>query len=364
MTLAQDNSVWEQNENDRPVLVRTNIESTSAWPSGLTDDSMDVLPFSIALVDLRIEDCPIVYVNRAFEALTGYHRSTLIGQNCRLLQGPETDQEQRREMREAIAERRDASVDIANYRANGEMFINRVQLTPLPRTGTAATHYLGTQTEISLASCRDPQIQKLDQALREMQHRVKNHLSMLLALIRLESGRATDAKSSLEVLAHRVESLNLLYDELSLRDVHEKAVVGIGAYLARVASSLNMLDGRSHVSVNIETEQLSGHVDAASQVGLLLSELLTNALKHAFAGSEIGQVDVRFWCEGEFVYLRVRDTGSGLPAGCDWPRKGNLGARIVSDLVRRLEAQLDVTSGPQGTDVIVTIPGRLFITVE
>ncbi len=249
-----------------------------------------------------------------------------------------------------------------NYRANGERFLNRIQLSPLAAQGKETTHFLAINTELAQDVSYESKLQQLDQSLREVQHRVKNHLSMLLALIRLEAKRPGDVKSSLDVLANRVETLNLLYDELSLRNTNLCGSLHLGAYITRVAATLNMLDGNRDVMVNVGAEPFESPVETASQVGLLISELLTNALRHAFKGEETGRVDVRFWVRGPTIYLKVCDNGRGLPDHCDWPKEGNLGARIVRDLTRRLQAELLVISGPEGTDVTVKIPRRVFET--
>jgi PAS domain S-box-containing protein len=346
---SRNQTAVDQYDPDDPPIV----------PDGISRSSMQKLPFALVLSDASLEDNPIVYVNAAFEKMTSYTAEAVVGRNCRFLQGEDTEPETRERIREAIDEEREIAVDIVNYRADGSRFLNRLLISPLKDDDGTTTHFLGIQSVQPETSDFEGRARELDESLREVQHRVKNHLSMLLALIRMEARNATDAKASLGVLANRVESLNVLYDSFAQGPAGNKAKVGLGAYISRVCGALNMLDGQREVRVNIETERFEASVDNAAHVGLLVSELLTNSLQHAFDDTEQGVIAVRFWDhDDDSLGLEVSDNGSGLPEGCNWPQEGNLGARIVRDLAKRLDAELDVTSGENGTTVYLEIPKR------
>ncbi len=259
-------------------------------------------------------------------------------------------------LREAIEEEKETTLDIINYRANGERFVNRLMITPLKDDDQQTTHFLGIQTERPQDASIAERALHLDESMREFQHRVKNHLSMLLALIRLEARQTDGTRDSFEILANRVQTLSLLYDEFAAgRDGVNS--VGLGAYVSRVCAAMNMLDGQNNVVVNVDADVIDAKVDAASQVGLLVSELLTNALQHAFDEDSTGTVEVRLGVDdGDRICLRVADDGHGLPEGSKWPEGGNLGSRIVRDLANRLNAEMDVASGEGGTVIELLIP--------
>ncbi|WP_137678897.1 PAS domain-containing protein [Aurantiacibacter suaedae] len=343
----------QQGENE------TAFDHTNAppIPKGISRNTMEDLPFSLVIADAQLPDMPLVYVNRAFERVTGYNREFVIGRNCRFLQGADTNPADRQLIREALDAGREITVDIFNYRADGEPFVNRLLISPL-RDGDEITHFLGIQSEQPSDGAFAERAARLDEQLREVQHRVKNHLSLLLALIRLESSRTTDAKAALGVLANRVEALNMLYDEFSRSGGKGRGSIALGAYVSRVCGALNMIDGHREVRMNLETDEVRATLNSASQVGLLVSELLTNALQHGFADDEAGEVAVRLWRdeEGDNACLQVADNGGGIPEGIDWPNAGNLGARIVRDLTRRINGTIDVETGSDGTTVTITIP--------
>jgi len=328
-----------------------------AIPKGISRETMEDLPFSLVIADAQLEDMPLIYVNTAFERVTGYDRSAVIGRNCRFLQGEKTDEKDTDEIRKALDEGREITVDITNYRSTGEEFINRLLISPMKQDGEI-THFLGIQSEQPKDRAMAARAAKLDEQLREVQHRVKNHLALLLSLIRMESRKSTDTGSSLKVLANRVEALNMLYDEFSRSGASGEESIALGAYVSRVCSALNMLDGKREVRMNLDMEETRASLDSASQVGLLVSELLTNALQHAFEAQHEGVVDVRLWRDddGSNVCLLVSDNGNGIPEHVNWPAEGSLGARIVRQLVSRLDGELDVDTGKDGTKVTITIP--------
>ncbi|MGB3797749.1 MAG: PAS domain-containing protein [Alteraurantiacibacter sp.] len=322
---------------------------------------MEDLPFALVISDAQAPDMPLIYVNSAFERITGYSRAAVIGRNCRFLQGENTDENDRMAIREALSQGEEITVDIVNYRSTGEEFINRLLLSPMKEDGEV-THFLGIQSEQPKDRAYAERAAKLDEQLREVQHRVKNHLSLLLSLIRMESKKGADAKASLDILANRVEALNLLYDEFSRPGQSNNNTVALGAYISRVCSALNMLDGHREVRMNLETDEFRASVDSASQMGLLVSELLTNALQHAFEAEREGVVEVRLWNvdDGETICLQVTDNGLGIPDDVDWPSDGSLGARIVRELINRLEGDLDVETGGSGTKVTIRFAKELL----
>ena len=330
-------------------------ENPPEVPEGISRSTMRELPFSLVLTDPTLEDNPIIYVNRAFEKITGFHADMANGRNCRFLQGEHTEEAHRQIIRDAIREERECTLDIVNYRANGDKFLNRLLMTPLRNDEGKVTHFLGIQTERPEDTGYAHKAIELDESLREIQHRVKNHLAMLLSLIRLEAKRDDTSKGAFDILATRVEALSLLYHDFATSK-NRVGSVPLGAYVSRVCSALNMLDGQNDVVVNIDAEALDAKIDAASQIGLLVSELLTNSLQHAFTESGNGSVEVRLWEDGECICLQVIDDGEGLPEDCNWPEEGNLGSRIVRDLAARLDANLDVESSEKGTRVKLAIP--------
>lgn len=311
---------------------------------------------AMILTDPSLPDNPIVYVNDAFERVTGYSRASAIGRNCRFLQGERTDPDHVQAIRDAVREGRETTVDILNYRADGTPFRNRLLIAPVHGPDGEITHFLGVQKELSPEEMLRSGGVSREEALREIQHRVKNHLAMVVGMIRLEARRGP--AEAYDSIARRVESLQLLYEELSHagRTGHGDRL-SLSAYLGRICSAVAHLDGRPGLSINIDMEPVTAPAETAARIGLVVSEVVTNALEHAFEGRDHGALRVSLRPSGEGgARIETSDDGVGLPPGVTWPDARSLGGRIVLGLVDGMNARLDVDSGPTGTRVTLEVP--------
>jgi PAS domain S-box-containing protein len=111
--------------------------------------AMDEADIGITISDPDREDNPLVYVNERFVETTGYSSGEVLGQNCRFLQGPETDETTVAEVREAIDTERPTTVELLNYRADGEPFWNRLTVTPIHDYDGSLTNFLGFQQDVT-----------------------------------------------------------------------------------------------------------------------------------------------------------------------------------------------------------------------
>jgi len=107
--------------------------------------AMDTAPVSMAISGPAYADNPIWYVNDAFERLTGYSEGDVRGENLRLLQGPETDADAVADLREAVDIWEAAVVELANYRADGSRFRNRIAIAPIPDATGTISNWVGLQ---------------------------------------------------------------------------------------------------------------------------------------------------------------------------------------------------------------------------
>lgn len=111
----------------------------------------------IVVTDPRLPDNPIVYINPAFERITGYSATEVVGRNCRFLQGPDRDQSALDEIRAALREERDCRVVVRNYRKDGTLFWQELSISPVRDEAGRVTHFVGVQddvTERKLAEAR------------------------------------------------------------------------------------------------------------------------------------------------------------------------------------------------------------------
>jgi PAS domain S-box-containing protein len=115
----------------------------------------------VSLADPDQPDLPLVYVNKAFEAITGYTLAETVGKNCRFLQGNEHDQEGVLQLRDAIKNKKSIEVVVRNYRKNGELFYNHLLMSPLFDSKGNLLYFLGVQYDITPQILAEEEIKSL-----------------------------------------------------------------------------------------------------------------------------------------------------------------------------------------------------------
>lgn len=310
-------------------------------------------PFSLVLTDPWQDDNPIVYANRAFHDTTGYPKEDVIGRNCRFLQGPGTDPAAVARIHRALEREEEVTVDILNYRNDGTPFWNRLMLAPLRDSDGKVRFFSGVQKVLAPEDAPDHAHTTID----ELHHRVKNHLSMVVSLMRMHNREAvTHPREVLDKAARRIEGLAMLYEQLTYSDGENSHAVVLGDYLGRVADSVGRLAANDRIRIKLRADRFTVPVERAVPLGLIVSEVVTNAVQHAF-GAGPGTVAINLEEAGDGgLRLSIDDDGRGLAEGVEWPREGSLGGRLVLQLTASLSGGLSVNSGPQGTRVMLDAP--------
>lgn len=163
-----------------------------ALPPALLERALAAAGEGIVIADARLPDMPLVYVNPAFEKVTGYPRTEVLGRNCRFLQGKDTDPGAIGEIRRALAERRGVVVELLNYRRDGTPFWNRLTITPVHDPAGEVTHFIGVQSDVTeRRQAQDRLAAANRQMRRDLQAAARIQMSLLPA--------ATPTAAGLEV---------------------------------------------------------------------------------------------------------------------------------------------------------------------
>lgn len=147
----------------------------------------------IVITDCRLPNNPIIYVNSAFEEITGYEASEILGRNCYFLQGDDVFQPEKIILRDAIAKRESCTVVIRNYRKDGTLFWNELNISPIFDDGRKATHFIGIQTDIT----------ERKEAEKNLKRQMR--LTVLLNQITDEIRQSLDVHSIFETAAHQIQ---------------------------------------------------------------------------------------------------------------------------------------------------------------
>jgi len=162
--------------------------------------ALDEAPVGVTITDPDRPDNPLVYVNDAFEEITGYDRDEVVGRNCRFLQGPDTDADAVAELREGIDARESVVVELLNYRKDGEAFWNEVKVAPLWNDGEV-TNYVGFQTDVTARVRAEREVREDRASLEHLVDRLDGLLGDVTEVVVNANGRDEVAVGVCERLA-------------------------------------------------------------------------------------------------------------------------------------------------------------------
>jgi two-component sensor histidine kinase len=322
-----------------------------------TDDYqrlLDCLPLPIAVSKRVGGQRRITYRNPAFEKLVG---TSVRAGDWSILADFVRDDDSGLSLDRAMAEgddflglfRREA--DDKNARVVVQAYIGRIDDDEGSEKYRLIAFVDVSDQEPSQRDELERQIRDKDLLLREMQHRVKNNLQLIVGLIRLEARSAHRGESvDLDRLAHRIDALQALYQTMTVEGWGEE--IDLGQYLSQIASSLVRAHAHERIVLDTQANFSPVSINIALPIGLAVNELLTNAFKHAFGERDAGRIRLECVREDSHYRVLVADDGVGLPPGVTWPVPGKLGALIMQSLRENARVELTVESVPeQGTTV-------------
>ncbi len=331
----------------------------------------------VILTDPRQDDNPIVYVNDAFCRMTGYSREESVGRNCRFLQGPGTDPVAVEELRQAIEREREISIELLNYRKDGRTFRNAIHVSPVSAADGELQFFFSTQVDMSgmrrtaggaaepdaaLAEAVRERTAELERALdektlmlHEVDHRVKNNLQMISAMMRkqLRLSNSAAAQEALRAALSRVDTLGVVHRRLY--QSADLARFSVAQFIGETIPDLLRAADRSEVSLDLDLEDFTLPAKSASAFALLVNELVTNALKHAFPerGRE-GRILVRTRAGPGSITMTIEDDGIGFDPSA--PPRETFGRRLIDVLAAQLDGGLEWSDARPGTRATLTIP--------
>lgn len=330
-----------------------NLIATPALADALESDRfkqfLDHVPVAIAVSELRPSES-ITYCNLEFERLTGLAAAQIEGKNWSTLPGVATPRHDQTLLSDAVQSGEEylgtftiqndgvsIDVDAWSNTIENEEGVPLFRLVALAGSG---------QADRSNNAQQDQLLRNKDELLLELQHRVKNNLQMITALIRMEARNLGDSEAGarFDNLAGRINSLAILYDLLSGRAADD--AVDLGVYLSQVASSVMQAHAQEGVRLELKVDTWPISINVAMPAGLVVNELMTNALKHAFADRDGGIITLSSLVDEAGCHVVISDNGVGLPDGTTWPKPGKLSAVIVQSLRQNAKAEIEVHSTP------------------
>ncbi|MCH4547496.1 PAS domain-containing protein [Rhizobium changzhiense] len=252
----------------------------------------------IVVTDARQPDLPIVLANESFLNLTGYSADEVVGRNCRFLQGEATSRTTVTEIRAAIAQHRDATIEILNYKKDGTPFWNQLHMSALRDDDGMVAYYFASQIDVT----EHRRIQTLEEAehrlLLEVDHRTKNVLAIVDSVVRLSKTDSVEAYSA--SVQQRVQALARTHMLLAENGWKQVALDNI------VLTQIGVfgLD-----SVTAAGPAVMIPAPSVQPIGLALHELAANAAVHGALSHGGGWLDIAWQQEGSGLILDWTERG-------------------------------------------------------
>ena len=365
----------------------------------LLELAMSSTSCGVTIADASQPDMPLIYINEAFERITGYPSKDVIGKNCRFLQGDTRDPEPAEKIRNALDHQEHITIRLKNYRKDGSLFWNELNLSPIFDKDGMLTHFVGIQTDVTaevegkikLHSSREAlkdAVQDLEETNREkdkllgvVAHDLRGPIGTIRSLVELsENAEDYERKEFLDLVLETADrSLSLINDLLSHTAIHtgrielKKEEVDVEDFLDQFSKSARIRARQKDIEFQLRKEiQLKTIWIDPKRFGQVLENLFSNALKFSNSNTAVQLVVTS---DQEEALFQVIDQGQGIPeeefkhlfqpfkktsvTPTGGEASSGLGLSIAKRLVELHGGEISVESEPQkGATFSVRIPVR------
>lgn len=188
--------------------------------------------------------------------------------------------------------------------------------------------------------------------LQEVHHRVKNNLQIILSILNLQHAHIADKKTLdlVRDIRSRIKAMSFIHELLYQTD--DFSSINFSEYITNITSNLIYSYTQNQtINLKLDVGTIFLDLDSAIPCGLIINEIVTNALKYAFTEQENGEINVSLTQKNEFIQLTIADNGKGLPDNIDYKNTDSLGMQLVVTLVQQLggEIVLDNSNGAKYT---------------
>ncbi|MBX9467973.1 MAG: PAS domain-containing protein [Rhizobium sp.] len=325
------------------------------------------------ITDPRQPDNPIIFCNQAFMTLTGYSVDELIGRNCRLLQGPDTDPEAVNRLRSAVAAEEDVALDILNYRKDGTSFWNALFVSPVRDVDGTVIYFFASQLDFTTIKSKERELAEarnsaeeevakrthdLSQALKaqtilvhEVDHRVKNNLLTIASIVKLQARMSESdvVKRTLFSVLNRVEALSTVQRKLFTSS--DLGRFDVSDFAKDLIEDLVGALKRDDIRVVTDLSPVLVPAVKASPLALIINELVLDAVRR---GLSDGGGDIYLQVKRTNGHFLIRVTDTTTPVSVN-PEEDAFGKLMLETCSRQLGAEIRREVDGHRTDVLVTM---------
>jgi two-component sensor histidine kinase len=193
--------------------------------------------------------------------------------------------------------------------------------------------------------------------LKEIHHRVKNNLNIIIGLLELQAQNIQDesVKELFRESINRIRSMAIIHEYLYRHDSHSQ--IDLSVYIESLTDNLLSVyaDSRRELLINYSLDNIATDFDIAIPIGLIVNEVVTNSIKHAFIDKQKGVIDINLEKRDNQIILAIKDNGIGIPVNLDIENIKTLGLQLIKLLVDQLNGKYRMIR-ENGTTVQIEIP--------
>jgi len=310
----------------------------------------------------------IVLINSSLKRIFGYSLDEIKGQNVTILMPERYKKDFENKLQKfnstGTHDLDGKTFESTGLKKNGEEFPFEISVATWDsENGHYTTSIIRDVTDRKITEQKlQKSIKEKEMLLKEIHHRVKNNLMIISSLLNLQSGYIKDENSKLIFMEsqNRARSMALIHERLyQSTDLKN---IDFGEYIQTLANDLynTYVMDQNLIKMNIETDKLNLDIDTSIPLGLILNELVTNSLKHAFSPGEKGTINITFKKQDNKYILEVKDNGKGLPKNMEYNTAGSLGLSLITNLSEQIDADLEYI-GKSGTLFRVSFNDKKFV---
>ena len=300
-----------------------------------------------------------IYVNKAAEEIFGVAPGTLISRNLKDFLTTESISYIASRTNEKLADGSMSTYDLEIIRPNGEIRFITVTSSLSPNQQTEEKEIIGIFRDNTVRIKAEQKIIKAlkekDLLLKEVFHRVKNNLQIITSILRIQAQFSEDeiVRTKLQQSVDRIHSMALIQSRIFQTGDFEN--INLPSYVSGIVANListnNVSPGKIRIKYNIDDIKMN--INMATPCGMIISEILSNSIRHAFPDEMKGNISISFSVYEDQYSLVIADNGIGFPDDVDIKSNKSIGFILINTLITQLKGKLTINSN-KGTETIIT----------
>ena len=283
----------------------------------------------------------IVWVNRAWSELTGYSMKEAVGKDHRILKSEYQDETFYKKMWKILNNGEVWSGEIINRKKDGSIYYEYQTITPMTDAHGNISNYIGIKQDITERKKNEEQLKKSLQEkttlLQELYHRTKNNMQVVSSMLMIHAMRSDDENFTAlaQDINNRIKSMSLVHQKLY--ETNNLSSIPLHKYIPDLFNELcsSYLINQDRISLDLDVDSINLLIDTAVPCGLVLNELISNSLKHAFPDNHKGVITIKAERDREHnIKISYHDNGIGLPPDFDQVRDGGMGWELIHMIVQ------------------------------